>query len=137
MECPICLESLAPGPEKVILPCCHHFHHNCLQQHFIQECPVCRTPQYLVTVLGTSPSSLLDQPIAYERYIVAEEPHIENGDYYPDDYMAPQTFADLDREFVSWMENRIYGFEDPLERKSVRAAKRRIERHAWESYRAG
>ena len=54
LECPICLDTLAD--DTVFLPCTHSMHRECLTQHFLPECPVCRRPQTLVPVTGSLPS---------------------------------------------------------------------------------
>jgi len=41
-DCTICLESLVE--DLCFLPCGHKFHHNCIQQHRRNACPLCRAP---------------------------------------------------------------------------------------------
>ena len=45
-DCPICLESIDVSLRKVLTPCGHHFHHECLRRSLAaghhSECPYCR-----------------------------------------------------------------------------------------------
>ena len=52
-ECQLCMNTLDPD---FSLECGHHMHRECLENHFIQECPFCRTPQFQVLVKGKNPS---------------------------------------------------------------------------------
>src|SRR5271154_2255939 len=43
-ECVICLEIVEDPPK---LNCSHRFHLECIQRHFKQECPLCRSPHQI------------------------------------------------------------------------------------------
>lgn len=57
MDCPLCLETLHIDFK---LNCGHAMHPDCLKNHFLQECPLCRSPQHIIKVIGTKPSETLD-----------------------------------------------------------------------------
>jgi len=103
--CVICLEETK---DELELDCKHHFHVTCLQQHFKQECPLCRRPQEKVKVFGSKPSSNYTPAVTPTATLIAIT-EIE----------ICYTFNDFDREFIR---------ENPNNSYAVRVAKRRLRR---------
>ncbi len=88
-NCHICLEPI--GDALPLKKCGHRLHATCLEKHFVQECPVCRTPQTDVTVKGTPP--VPDIPVELPQETVALGVSL-------DAYPMTHDYAEEDREFV-------------------------------------
>ena len=104
--CPICIESIGTAPP--LSKCGHRLHRQCLEKHFRQECPVCRTPQTDVQVRGARP-----RPSVEEEDIV-EIPEVSPSDTLVDLENFPMTheYSEEDKEFIQEILSRYLRRED-------------------------
>lgn len=117
--CPICLET---DDKMIKLECNHEMHYKCLEQHFIQECPICRRPQTQVLVLGKKPSEeffyyeddILD--LASEIIEPQYDIHIDGPNY---------EFRDFDLEFIN---------SGCMDRRAIREALYRLKTGGQDLY---